>query len=373
MPGRLARMRSTSSQNWRRDRGSTPVVGSSRIKQVRIVDQGAAQAELLLHAAGQLAGRPVGEAAQPDTVQQLGDAALALGSAEAEQPGEEVGVLEDRQRRVEVLAQALRHVGDARAGRPAKARVRHVAAEHLDPPLLDAAGAGDQRQQAGFADAVRADQPDHAAGWQIEGDAIERVGLAVPQADISQSRHRRRIGWTDALAVRSAYRGAHRFSSTSEWAGEVHADDVRGGMRSSAGRPHYCVASASIRAATAWMTDDGRPWSNQSLGVLGHGTKITTHGARVANFCDTLPSSPARRPRPGRPMTMVSAPHTLRLKRSPFVSPFCVFFRASAHLNGRMPCQGRQPGLSLRNVSRRPASDDGIACLSAGVGGPRTR
>ena len=104
---------------------------------------------------------------------------LALGAALAEQPGEEVGVLEDRQRRVEVLAQALRHVGDARAGRPAKARVGHVAAEHLDLPLLDAAGAGDQRQQAGLAHAVRADQPDHAAGRQIEGDRIERVGLAV--------------------------------------------------------------------------------------------------------------------------------------------------------------------------------------------------
>ena len=45
-------------------------------QQVRVVDQSAAQAELLLHAAGQLAGRPVGEASQPDTVQQLGDAAL---------------------------------------------------------------------------------------------------------------------------------------------------------------------------------------------------------------------------------------------------------------------------------------------------------
>ena len=48
-------------------------------QEVRVVDQRAAQTELLLHAAGQLAGRPVGEASQPDTVQQLGDAALALG------------------------------------------------------------------------------------------------------------------------------------------------------------------------------------------------------------------------------------------------------------------------------------------------------
>ena len=120
-------------------------------QQVGVVDQGADQAELLLHAAGQLAGRPVGEAPQPDAVQQLGDAALGLGTAEAEQPGEEVGVLEDRQRRVEVLAQALRHVGDAGAGVPAEAGVGHVAAEHLDPPLLD--------RRAPATSAIRLDLP----------------------------------------------------------------------------------------------------------------------------------------------------------------------------------------------------------------------
>ena len=38
-------------------------------QEVRVMDQGAAEAELLFHAAGQLAGRPVGEASQPDAVQ----------------------------------------------------------------------------------------------------------------------------------------------------------------------------------------------------------------------------------------------------------------------------------------------------------------
>ena len=53
--------------------------------------------------------------ARPVLVEQLGDAALALAAVVAEQAAEEVDVLEHRQRRVEVLAQALRHVGDARA------------------------------------------------------------------------------------------------------------------------------------------------------------------------------------------------------------------------------------------------------------------
>ena len=40
-------------------------------QEIRVVDQSAAQTELLLHAAGKLAGRPVGEALQADTFQQL--------------------------------------------------------------------------------------------------------------------------------------------------------------------------------------------------------------------------------------------------------------------------------------------------------------
>ena len=166
------------------------------------MDQRADQAELLLHAAGQLAGRPVGEASQPDAVQQFGDAALGLGAAEAEQPGEKVGVLEDRQRRVEVLAQTLRHVGDARAGLPAEAGVGHVAAEHLDPSLLDAAGAGDQSQQAGLADAVRADQPDHAAGRQIERDFIERARISVRQCDACEPRYMCRFDSSSDVGAR---------------------------------------------------------------------------------------------------------------------------------------------------------------------------
>ena len=42
------------------------------------MDQRAAEAELLLHAAGQLARRPVRETLEPGAVQQSGDAALAF-------------------------------------------------------------------------------------------------------------------------------------------------------------------------------------------------------------------------------------------------------------------------------------------------------
>ena len=45
IPGPAARIESISSQNWRRDSGSTPVVGSSRISRSGIVHQRAAQPE----------------------------------------------------------------------------------------------------------------------------------------------------------------------------------------------------------------------------------------------------------------------------------------------------------------------------------------
>ncbi len=65
----------------------------------------------------------------------------------------------------------------------APACVPHVDAEDFQPAGLQGAGAGDQRQQAGLAHAVRADQAHHAAGGQVERDLGERRHLAIVQAD----------------------------------------------------------------------------------------------------------------------------------------------------------------------------------------------
>ena len=100
--------------------------------------------------------------------------AVALVAGCAEQPAEEVDVLEDGERRVEVLAQPLRQVGDARADGVAVRGVGDVAAEHLDRARLDLAYAGDQAEQRRLADAVRADQADHASGRDVEVDVVER-------------------------------------------------------------------------------------------------------------------------------------------------------------------------------------------------------
>ncbi|MEA3219506.1 MAG: hypothetical protein OZX49_00596 [Immundisolibacter sp.] len=159
-------------------------------QQVRVVDQRAAQAELLLHAAGQLAGRPVQKWEQPGGARERLDPPCPLAAVVAEQAGEELEVLGDRQRRVEVLAQALRHVGNARQDAPARAGIGQVHAEHLDPAVLDGARAGGQRQQARLADPVRADQAGHATARQVERHIDQRLDLAVAQANAAEAGHR---------------------------------------------------------------------------------------------------------------------------------------------------------------------------------------
>ena len=84
-------------------------------QQIRIVDQRAAQPELLPHAAGELPCRPIGERRQASAVEQLGDAPVALVARLAEQAAEELDVLADAEVGIEVLAEPLRHIGDARA------------------------------------------------------------------------------------------------------------------------------------------------------------------------------------------------------------------------------------------------------------------
>src|SRR5208337_2004430 len=49
-----------------------------------------------------------------------------------EKAAEEIHVFEHREGRVEVLSQALRHVGDPRPGGAPVCEVAHVAAEHFD-------------------------------------------------------------------------------------------------------------------------------------------------------------------------------------------------------------------------------------------------
>ncbi len=71
-------------------------------------------------------------AARPVAGEQFVDAGAAFLRAQPEQPAEEVEVLRDAQRRMEVRPSALRHVGDAGTDGAARGCLVHVLAEHMD-------------------------------------------------------------------------------------------------------------------------------------------------------------------------------------------------------------------------------------------------
>ncbi len=161
-------------------------------QQVRVVDERAAQAQLLLHAARQFARGAMPERGQSGGMQQLVDTTLAFAAVMAEQPAEEIHVLEHRERGVKVLAQTLRHVGDARQQRPSQRWLANVCAEHVDAPGLDGARAGDEGKQARLAHTVRPDDADHDARRQVEADPVQGLHFAIAKPDAAQANHRRR-------------------------------------------------------------------------------------------------------------------------------------------------------------------------------------
>jgi hypothetical protein len=132
--------------------------------------QCAGEAELLLHAARELAGRAIGEAGEVGHRQQPLVALAAFLARYAVQVGVEVEVLLHAQ--VLVQAESLRHVAD-----PVLDLLRgagDVDAEHVQRPAAEldqAAGGTDQRRLAG---AVGADEGGQRAARDLEGDAVER-------------------------------------------------------------------------------------------------------------------------------------------------------------------------------------------------------
>ena len=101
------------------------------------MDQRATESELLAHAAGEFLCRPIGERREPGARQQFGDPPRPFLAPLSEQPPEEFDVLAHAQVGIEILAQPLRHIGDARADRGAVRRIGHVAIEHEGGAGLD--------------------------------------------------------------------------------------------------------------------------------------------------------------------------------------------------------------------------------------------
>ena len=154
-------------------------------QQVGVVDQRAAKPELLLHAPGELARGPTRERRQASAIEQFRDARRPLRPGLAKQAPEEINVLEDRKRRIQIPSQPLGHVGDAGADRAAMGDTRHIAPEHVHRAFLDLAHPGDDREQRGFSDAVRPEEADHAPGRHHEVHSLQGDRLPIVMAQLS--------------------------------------------------------------------------------------------------------------------------------------------------------------------------------------------
>src|SRR5215471_5067080 len=152
------------------------------------MDKGAAEPKLLTHAARKLLGWTILERSKPRTLQQLGNALFPLDTGLTEQLTEENDVLFDAEIRIEIFAKSLRQIGDAHTNRSALPGVCHVSVEDHNLPGLNAAGARNDCQQGGLADAVGPDESYHAATWDFDRDTIEREPHAVSMGQIFDRR-----------------------------------------------------------------------------------------------------------------------------------------------------------------------------------------
>ena len=120
----------------------------------------------------------------------FGNSPFAFGARLAEQATKELDVLADAEVRIEVLAQSLRHIGDAGANGARCAESVMSPIEHKHMAGLDLPCAGYDAEQRRLSDPVGPDQADHAAGRQLDRDRVECNRTSVTLRDIVKARDR---------------------------------------------------------------------------------------------------------------------------------------------------------------------------------------
>ena len=210
MPGRRARMRVDQLPELPARQGIDAGGRLVEDQQIGIVNERAAQAELLPHAARSfLAGRSA-NGARPVLSSSSAMRPRALGAALAEQAGEEFDVLADAEVGIEILAQTLRHVGDARTDSAAMARIGHVAAEHLDAPVWIWRAPAMRPSRVDLPTPSGPISPTMRPAGIVERDVVERGVAAIAMRDAFEAGDwRRRLQFIRA-AVRCSAAGQAR-------------------------------------------------------------------------------------------------------------------------------------------------------------------
>ena len=122
---------------------------------------------------------PVAKGKKSGYTQQLIHARSPLAVVLPEETAKEIEIFRNTQRRVKIASQPLGHESDPGANGAAVTHLGHITTQHLDLSALDSDGASRKAKQCRFSDAVRTDQPRHAAGGNYKIDGIERCLRAV--------------------------------------------------------------------------------------------------------------------------------------------------------------------------------------------------
>ncbi len=104
--------------------------------------------------------------------------------------GEKLDILAHAEVRIKVLAQALRHVCDARADSLAILGLGHISAENGHVAGLDTARARDQGQERRLADAIRPDKSDHTSARNVDTQVVERENARILVRDAFETSNR---------------------------------------------------------------------------------------------------------------------------------------------------------------------------------------
>ncbi|MPM00207.1 hypothetical protein SDC9_46430 [bioreactor metagenome] len=177
-------------------------------QQFRLPDQRAGKAELLLHAARQLAGQPPGKAVQIGEIEQPAELRLPGRAGDAAQIGIENQVLHHRQILVE--AEFLRHVADPQV--QLRRGMQRVEPQHLDLARDRLQQPRHQPHQRGLARAIGARKPGDDAARHGQRNVVKRMfpgalpGIAVGQA-ADRNRQTRRHRAHPASAARRTVTG----------------------------------------------------------------------------------------------------------------------------------------------------------------------
>src|SRR5579859_1040260 len=144
-----------------------------------LVNQDAAQRQLLLHPTGELDGAPVQRAIELAELQKLGGATRELRPAYAVQLAKEGQVL--RNREAAVQRESLGHVADPFTKRSADRA--HVEPSHQCRARGRLEEAREKLYQRGLTGTIRSDHRQHLAGRESERHILERGRTAVPLAE----------------------------------------------------------------------------------------------------------------------------------------------------------------------------------------------